>query len=155
MEKLFDITEKIHYNFNRILTTTPQEQLLSIPENFNNNIFWNISHVLVTQQLLVYKLSKLHTRLDWALVKKYSKGTFPENHVSKEEVQQVAEALLTTPKWTKEDYNNKIFKEYESYTTSANVVLANVEDAIAFNIFHLGLHMGTVQAIQKELMASA
>ncbi len=155
MEKLFDITEKIHFNFNKIITTTPLEHLLIIPENFNNNIFWNISHVLVTQQLLVYKLSKLHTRLDWALVKKYSKGTFPENHVSTEEVQQVAEALLATPKWTKEDYKNKIFKEYEAYTTSANVVLANVEDAIAFNIFHLGLHMGTVQAIQRKLMASA
>ncbi len=155
MEKLFDITEKIHFNFNKILITTPKEHLFSIPENFNNNIFWNISHVLVTQQLLVYKLSKLHTRLDWALVKKYSKGTFPENHVTEEEVQQVAEALLATPGWTKEDYANGIFKEYDSYTTSANVVLANVEDAIAFNIFHLGLHMGTVQAIQKKLLASA
>ncbi len=155
MEKLFDITEKIHFNLNKIITTTPVEDLLSIPENFNNNIFWNISHVLVTQQLLVYKLSKLHTRLDWPLVKKYSKGTFPENHVSEEEVQQVAEALLATPKWTKEDYKNGIFKEYESYTTSANVVLSNVEDAIAFNIFHLGLHMGTIQAIQKKLLASA
>ncbi|WP_297764037.1 DinB family protein [uncultured Muriicola sp.] len=155
MEKLFDITEKIHYNFNKILTTTPKEHLFSIPENFNNNIFWNISHVLVTQQLLVYKLSKLHTRLDWGLVKKYSKGTFPDKHVTEKEVQQVAEALLATPGWTKEDYENGIFKEYDTYTTSANVVLANVEDAIAFNIFHLGLHMGTVQAIHKKLLASA
>ena len=155
MEKLFDITEKIHFNLHKILTTTPEKQLFSIPENFNNNIFWNISHVLVTQQLLVYKLSNHHTRIDWALVKKYSKGTFPENHVSMEEVQQVAEALLLTPKWTKEDYSNGLFKEYESYTTSANVVLTNVKDAIAFNIFHLGLHIGTVQAIQKKLLASA
>jgi hypothetical protein len=155
MKKLFDITEKIHVNFNNILTTIPKEQLFIIPEAFNNNIFWNISHVLVTQQLLVYKLSNLHTRLDWALVKKYSKGTFPENHVSEEEVQQVAEALLATPKWTKEDYEKGIFKEYVPYTTSAKVVLNKVEDAIAFNIFHLGLHMGTVQAIQKKMLASA
>lgn len=155
MEKLFDITEKIHANFNNILTTTPKDQLFNIPENFNNNIFWNISHVLVTQQLLVYKLSKLHTRLDWAMVKKYSKGTFPENNVSEEEIQQVADALLATPRWTKEDYEKGIFKEYDPYTTSANVALNNVEDAIAFNIFHMGLHMGTVKAIQKKMLSSA
>jgi len=155
MEKLFDITEKIHANFNSILTTTTKEHLLMIPENYNNNIFWNISHVLVTQQLLVYKLSKLQTRLDWALVKKYSKGTFPENDVSEEEIQQVAEALLATPRWTKEDYEKGIFKEYTPYTTSAKVTLNNVEDAIAFNIFHMGLHMGTVKAIQKKMLASA
>jgi len=155
MEKLFDITEKIHVIYNNILMTTPKEYLLAIPENFNNNLFWNISHVLVTQQLLVYKLSKLKTRVDWGLVKKYSKGTYPENNVSEEEVQQVAKALLNAPKWVKEDYQKGIFKEYESYTTSANVVLNNVEDAIAFNIFHLGLHMGAVQSIQKKLLATA
>lgn len=155
MEKLFDITEKIHVIYHNILLTTSNEDLFTVPENFNNNIFWNVSHVLVTQQLLVYKLSKLHTRLDWGLVKKYSKGTFPEKGVSEEEVQLVAKGLLDTPKWVKEDYQKGIFKDYEPYTTSANVTLNSAEDAIAFNIFHLGLHMGTVQAIQKKLLASA
>ncbi len=154
MEKLFDITEKLHSNLHKIITTSTNEFLFAIPENFNNNIFWNISHVLVTQQLLVYKLSKLQTRLDWALVKKYSKGTFPEKDVSKEEIQQVAEGLLTTPKWTKEDYEKGIFVEYQPYTTSANVILNNAEDAIAFNIFHLGLHIGNIQAMQKKILAS-
>jgi len=155
MKKLFEITEIMHTNYNKVLTTTPEEQLFCIPEHCNNNIFWNIAHVLVTQQLLVYKLSKQNTRLNWEFVKRYSKGTFPEKEVSKQELERVSQALLSTPEWTKEDYENGIFKEYTPYTTSANVTLNSVEDAIAFNIFHQGLHMGTIQALQRKLVATA
>jgi hypothetical protein len=35
------------------------EQLNKVPRGFNNNIIWNIAHVIVTQQILVYKLSGL------------------------------------------------------------------------------------------------
>ncbi|WP_370628048.1 DinB family protein [Cellulophaga sp. HaHa_2_1] len=52
MEKLFNITlqnRKILYKF---LKDTPREQLLKIPEGFRNNIWWNIAHVVVTQQVL-------------------------------------------------------------------------------------------------------
>jgi hypothetical protein len=32
-------------------------QLNIVPDGFNNSIAWNIAHILVTQQLLHYKLS--------------------------------------------------------------------------------------------------
>jgi hypothetical protein len=151
MEKLFDITEKLNAIYHGILTGTSRENLLFVPKGFSNNIFWNIGHVLVTQQALVYSLSKVPPRIDEALIRKYSKGTFPEENVSDAEIQTVAAGLLATPGWTQEDYNNGIFTEFIPYSTSANVSLNTVEDAIAFNIFHMGLHLGTIKAIQKEV----
>jgi hypothetical protein len=31
------------------------EQLNTIPEGYNNNLIWNIAHIIVVQQMLVYK----------------------------------------------------------------------------------------------------
>ncbi|NNK11914.1 MAG: DinB family protein [Flavobacteriaceae bacterium] len=149
MENLFNITSKLHDIYHRVLTESPEEQLFAIPKSHKNNIFWNIAHALVTEQLLIYKLSKLPMRLEDKLIEKYSKGTFPEEEVDPQTVKQVTEALLLTPDLIKEDYNKGIFEDFISYTTSAKVTLNCVEDAIAFNHFHLGLHYGTILGIQK------
>jgi len=149
MEKLFDITEKLNAIYHGILKGTSREDLLFVPKGFNNNIFWNIGHVFVTQQALVYSLSKVPPRIDEAFIRKYSKGTFPGESVSDGEIQTVAMGLLAASGWMREDYNKGIFKEFIPYSTSANVSLNTVEDAIAFNIFHMGLHLGAIKAIQK------
>lgn len=155
MEKLFETTAKLHDLYQNVLVSTPEEQLFEIPESHNNNLFWNIAHALVTEQALIYKLSNLPPRLDEVLISKYSKGTFPGEVTSTEEVKQVVDALPLTPIWIREDYENGIFKEFIPYTTSARVSLNCVEDAISFNLFHLGLHFGTVLSLKKLVAVSS
>lgn len=149
MERILDITEKLHSILNAILVKSSKDKLTMVPKGYNNNILWNIGHLLVTQQSLVYQLSKLPTRLDSKLIKRYSKGTFPEKEVLESEIKEVAEALLAVNGWIKEDYRKGLFKEFIPYTTSTGVTLNNIEDAVAFNMFHIGLHLGTIRAIQK------
>ncbi len=155
MDKIFDITEKLHDLYLSVLDKTPEEELFVIPKTHNNHLFWNIAHALVTEQALVYKLSNLKPRLDEALITKYSKGTFPEGEANSKDVKVVRETLPLTPKWIREDYEKGIFKEFNSYTTSAGVTLSSVEDAIQFNQFHLGLHFGTLLSLQKLVKARA
>ncbi|GGD51629.1 DinB family protein [Muriicola marianensis] len=155
MEKLFEITERLHAIYHKILLDTPEEQLFEIPPNHNNHLFWNIAHVLVTEQSLFYRLSNLTPRLDMELIKKYSKGTFPEGGVAPEDIKSVSEALPLTPKWVREDYEKGIFKSFNPYTTSTGVTLNSVEEAISFNLVHLGLHYGTILSMKKQLKASA
>ncbi|MCM4171200.1 DinB family protein [Arenibacter sp. TNZ] len=152
MENAFNITlqnRKILYKF---LKETPKELLLQIPKGFRNNIWWNIAHVVVTQQLLIYKLSGQPMRLDDALVEKFKKGTVPDGTATDEELQLVEDLLLPAVTWMQEDYGKGIFKGYNAYTTSANVTLSTVEDAIMFNIFHEGIHLGSILALLKVVV---
>lgn len=151
METAFDITlqnRKILYKF---LKETSREQLLQIPVGYRNNIWWNIAHVVVTQQLLVYKLSGQEMRVDNALVEKFKKGTVPDGTATDVEINEIAGLLLDTVKWVEEDYRNGLFNEYNEYTTSVNIVLRNAEDAILFNAYHEGIHLGAILALQKAL----
>ena len=91
-------------------------------------------------------------RLDDALVEKFKKGTVPDGTATDEELQLVEDLLLPAVTWMQEDYGKGIFKGYNAYTTSANVTLSTVEDAIMFNIFHEGIHLGSILALLKVVV---
>ncbi|MBM1104918.1 DinB family protein [Aurantibacter crassamenti] len=151
MKKHFDITLKSRQRLHKILSETSKEDLLKIPTNFNNNIWWNIAHVLVTEQLLVYKFSGLESKIPASLIDKFKKGTVPDGSATDEEIQQVKELLISTVENTQNDFENGVFKNYNAYTTSANVTLECVEDALVFNVLHEGLHIGAIISLQKML----
>jgi hypothetical protein len=125
------------------------EQLNTIPEGFSNNLIWNLGHVVVTQQLLVYKLSGLPMAVSDAMVEKYRKGTKPEHDVTQEEADQLKALLFQTVDQLEADYNNGVFVNYQEYPTSTGFVLQSAKGAIEFNNFHEGLHIGIMMSIRK------
>ena len=149
MSQLFTITETSRNMVSKILENHSLEQLNKIPEGFSNNLIWNITHIVVTQQLLVYKLSGLPTMVSDEIIEKYKKGTKPEQTATQEEVDEIKSLLFATIKKTKEDYENGIFKNFQEYPTSTGFILNTVEDAMAFNNFHEGLHIGILMSLRK------
>ncbi len=149
MERLFGTIRQNRKILMQILKQSPREQLTKIPEGFNNNIWWNIAHVVVTHQLLLYSLSKLPMAVNDELVAKYRKGTYPVGVPSDEEIREVQALLLSTAEQAESDYERGIFKEFTEYTTSVGVTLKCIEDALSFNTFHEGLHLGVVMSLKK------
>ena len=125
------------------------EQLHTIPEGFKNNIAWNVAHLVVTQQLLHYKLSGLQCLVPDDLIEKYRKGTFPTETLNEEEFEEITELLIGLPETLKEDFEAGVFTEYTPYMTSMGFELTSIERAIAFNNLHEGLHLGTIMALVK------
>lgn len=149
MENIFNTTLQNRKLLYKILDSTPREQLLEIPTEFHNNIWWNIAHVVATQQILVYKFSELKVRIPEQVIEKFKKGTVPDGTATDEEFKEIGNFLISTAEWMKEDYERGLFKDFKEYTTSLNVTLKNVEDAMAFNVFHEGLHLGAILGLQK------
>lgn len=124
-------------------------QLNHIPDGFNNNIIWNLGHLVVTQQLLWYNLAGEKMHLSSEMVEKYKKGSQPSTIVTDDEIQKIKELLTSLPKKSIADYKNKLFQSYQEYTTSFNVTLRSIDDGIKFNNFHEGLHVGIIMALRK------
>lgn len=125
------------------------EQLHVVPEGFNNSIAWNVAHLVVTQQLLHYKLSGVSCLVPDELIENYRKGTKPTEIFTEEEFEEVKELLLGLPETLEEDFEAGIFKEYTEYETSTGFVLNSFESALAFNNFHEGIHLGVIMNLRK------
>ena len=136
--------------FKKYLENLSLEDLNKIPEGFNNNIIWNVGHILVTQQLLVYKLSGLPMMVSDTLIAKYMKDTKPEGFINQQEVDEIKELLFSTIEKTKEDFNNGLFKNFKEYTVSTTGnTLTTIDEAFQFILFHEGMHLGYVMALLR------
>ena len=145
----FDILAKNRALILKVIDGFSLEQLNAVPEGFSNNIVWNIAHLVVTQQLLCYKMSGLPIFVSEEMVTKYRKGAKPENNVSADEFEEIKTLLVSLPIKFEKDYNTGVFKSYEAYTTSVNVTLTDIDTATAFNNFHEGIHLGVILALRK------
>lgn len=149
MNQTFDITRTSRKMIAPFLENYTLEQLNTIPDGFSNNLIWNIAHIVVTQQLLVYKLSGLSANVSDEMIEKYRKGTKPEHIVTQTEVDEIKSLLFTTIDQTELDFENKIFNNFDEYPTSTGFVLKSAKEAMIFNNFHEGLHLGILMSIRK------
>jgi len=126
------------------------EQVNKTPKGFNNNIGWNIGHLVVTQQLLCYKLSGEETLISEELIERYKKGTAPVDYIIDNKEWELLKTLfLALPGNLQKDYDSNLFTTYNEYTTSVNVTIDNIEKAIDFNNFHEGIHLGVLLCLKK------
>ncbi|WP_347172634.1 DinB family protein [Polaribacter uvawellassae] len=149
MKTQFEILIKSRELVIKLIDDLTIEQLHVIPKGFKNNIAWNVAHLVVTQQLLHYKLSGVNCLVPDDLIASFRKGTFPEREFNNEEFDEVKELLIALPETLIEDYEAGIFEDYEVYETSTGFVLDSLETAIAFNNFHEGMHLGVIRSIKK------
>jgi DinB superfamily len=125
------------------------EQFNRVAEGFNNNIIWNLGHMIASQQGVCYKRAGLPTMISEEFWEKYRTGSKPEGMVSDDEIAQIKDLLFTTLDKFEIDYDKKIFGNYTAWSTRYGVELANIEDAIKFLPFHEGLHSGMIIALKR------
>lgn len=151
MKDTFEVNSTSRKMLNTYFENYTLEQLNKIPEGFSNNLIWNIGHIVVTQQLLVYKFSGLPMMISNDMVEKYRKGTKPEQDVTQEEADEIKILLFDTLHQLAADYNSGLFVNYQEYPTSTGFILKSATGAIEFNNFHEGLHLGIMMSIRKFL----
>jgi len=136
MDFTFDIALKTRILFYKTLENLTLDQLNTKPKGFNNTIFWNIKHVVITQQLLIYRLSELPVLVTETEIETYKKGTKSESKATIEDIELLKYQLFSTLEKTKEDYQKGLFKKYTEYTVSTKSILTSINEALAFNNSH-------------------
>lgn len=149
MEKHFETFEQSRKLLFKIISNLNNDQLNCIPSGFKNNIAWNIIHLVVTEQLLCYRLSGIPCSIDEDWIQNFQKGTSPGGIIQEDLLQKALVHFEKQPEELKSDYENGIFKSYSPYNTSLNVTLSSIDEAIVFNTYHEGIHLGIILQFLK------
>jgi hypothetical protein len=135
----------------QLLNDLTLEQLNEVPTGFNNNIIWNVAHLVAAQQGVCYLRAGRQTRIDEAFYLRFKPGTKPEAIISAAEVEQIKGLLFSTLDTFEADYQNGLFANYNTWTTRYGTTLSNIDEAVQFLQFHEGLHTGYIMA-QRRLV---
>lgn len=149
MDAIFKLWETNRKHYLTLIENYSLEQLNKIPDGFSNNLAWNLGHIIVAQQGLIYRLSGLPMYISDDMRNTYMNGTKPTGNTTQAEIDELKELLFSLIEKTKKDYADGKFKTYNEYTTGTGYHLANLQDAFEFNNFHEGLHYGLMMNIRK------
>ena len=78
MKREFDILKITRENILKAVQNLSDEQLLKIPSGYNNNILWNMGHVVSSTQKLTYGLAGIPIGIPEEIPVLFGKGSDPK-----------------------------------------------------------------------------
>ncbi|MCC9135871.1 DinB family protein [Pontibacter silvestris] len=108
-----------------------------------------MGHIIVAQQVLIYISSDLEGYISEELLNLYRPGTKPAKQASDTEVNELKELLISLIERTESDFFDGKFIIYNERTTSMGFHLASLKEALEYNNYHEGLHLGYMMNIRK------
>lgn len=135
-----------------LLAGLTPEQMNTVPPGFNNNLVWNIAHVIAVQQGLCYARAGLKTLIDPQMINDYQRGTFPKDHVTMDDIETIKQLAISTAEQFATDIKAGLFKGFPPFVLPAqNINLQTIEDAAEFILYHEGMHSGYIQALKRAI----
>jgi hypothetical protein len=123
--------------------------LNKIPAGFNNNIIWNLGHLIAAQQGICYKRAGAPLLINDDFWERFRSGSKPEGTVEAAEIENIKSLFLSSIDQLAIDSETPVFNNYTAWTPRYGVEIATIKDAISFLPFHEGLHSGIILTMKK------
>lgn len=147
MYKQLDVVRKTRTAIIKTISDLSTDQINEVPSHFNNNIIWNIAHLIVAQDNIFYVRSGHPLKnVNQEFFDSYKPGSKPEKPVSTEEIERIKDLLFSSLDQLENDLQLDMFGNYPTWTTRYGVDVENINDALTLLAFHDGLHFGCILA---------
>ncbi|HMP29906.1 MAG TPA: DinB family protein [Saprospiraceae bacterium] len=131
------------------LEKLPWESLVKIPEGYGNNILWNIGHMISVSYSLTFTIAGLAAPTELEMIKKFRKGTFPEDY-TEETVLWIRENILNSIHAIDEAWANEQIQSITlPFTTDLGNTIETPSDALAMTLVHDMLHFERIRLFRK------
>ena len=135
----------------RELEGLSQDDLLAIPEGRDDNVLWNVGHLLCSLARLTYVRSGFALPIPEHYLALFGKNTTARDWTDTPDADEVFGHFHALPGQIEADYASGRFSRYEPLELAPGHTVESVEEAIAFHCFHEGLHIGMIISV-KELL---
>lgn len=142
MTKILELIDKIRMDLIEITENLTVDQLNTIPYGFNNSIVWNLGHILVVTDEILYENSPFSIPAHDFDISGFKKGTRPDNVIDEKDISLINSALSdTVPRFRK--LINAYAMDTQNNESQLLEKLGN-DKSIHFILFHEDMHIPTI-----------
>ncbi|MDP3469994.1 MAG: DinB family protein [Daejeonella sp.] len=149
MNPKIDLIRKTRTKALELISGLSVPELNKIPEGFNNNIIWNLGHLIAAQEGIFYLRGNLELNIEQGFFNSFKNGSRPEREINGVEIEKIKSLLFSSLDQFESDLQKNIFNSYPAWTTSMGIAINSIEDALNFLPFHEGLHLGYIIAYKR------
>jgi hypothetical protein len=134
---------------NFYINKLPMESLIKIPEGYNNNMIWNVGHMISVSYSLNFSIAGLTPPSELEMIKKFRKGSFPEEY-TQNDIDWIKRHILYSVEEIERAWEeNKIQTIVLPVTTDLGNVVNTPSDALAMTLAHDMLHFERIRLFRK------
>jgi hypothetical protein len=134
------------------ITGLTAPQLNIIPDGYNNNIIWNLIHLICAQQSICYGRAGQAVTVNEKYIAPYTTTTKPTAFIGEQEIEEVKKIFISSIDQLQTDFDKRIF---DNYSASENILriygvqLNTIDDALEFILYHEGFHGGYITSLKR------
>ncbi|MEO6547968.1 MAG: DinB family protein [Ferruginibacter sp.] len=154
MNKRINKIKKVRQFLIEQVANLTHSQLNNIPQGYNNNIIWNLVHLISIQQALCYFKAAQKAIVPDRYITPFSINTKPVSIVGEEEIIGIKSLFISTIDALQKDYEKEIFYNYAASPNIFKVYgieVTSIDDALEFLLYHEGYHTGYILCLKKTL----
>lgn len=128
------------------------QELNYIPPAFNNNIVWNLGHMIAAQQNMCYVKSNRPVAVADKFFTQYFSGKKPESLADELHIDELFKIFITSIDQLQHDYDKKLFSEYLPSAAILKVYgfeVNDIDSALEYLLYHDGLHAGQILSLKR------
>jgi uncharacterized damage-inducible protein DinB len=137
------------------LDATTEEQADEMPDGFRNSIRWNLGHILLSHENLLYSFlgeqdkKGIPKEFDTLFGFHTSPDTWKESSLTPPSLSELRHLLKDQPKRLKGVFSGRLDEQGEKPFNLGSVTLTTLADVFAFANWHEGLHQGNITTIKR------
>lgn len=122
-----------------------------IPPGLKNNIKWNLGHMYVIHEKFAFQLAGKETNYPANFSKWFDPGTQPSDwNIEPPSLSQIIDLLTEQIKRVESVLSSKLKEEIKPhYKSSTGLIFTNIEQLLAFLIYHEAMHFATIKNIKS------
>ncbi|HUQ65023.1 MAG TPA: DinB family protein [Flavitalea sp.] len=125
------------------------EKINIVPHGFNNNIIWNMGHLVASQQTICYLRIGRPVTIPEHFLNMFKSGTRPEHFIESDVEDTIKMLLLSTLDTFEKDYRENLFDPYTPWVTRSGINIYGFTEALSYLHYHEGLHTGIIHSMKK------